>query len=147
MFSQFCSYQYPVDPIPFQATCSSCYLSLIALSSTIIQVPHVQITSKCHPTNFTVDDHWILHQVHVLGGLCLIGDPSTLLILDTQWNLQFAMEEVFYFIFPSDGSPLGSHHYFPSSQAPNILIVTFFFHLKLNASLCCKIRLEEAWKT
>lgn len=58
------------------------------------QAPHVQITSKHHPTNFTVDGHWILQQVHVLGGLCLIGDPSTLLIPDTQWNLQFPMEEV-----------------------------------------------------
>jgi hypothetical protein len=94
----------------------SCYLSLIALSSTTIQAPHVQITLKRrHPTNFTADDHWILHQVHVLGGLCLIGDPSTLLIPDTQWNLQSPMEEVFYFFFPSDGSPLGSiiifHHH------------------------------------
>lgn len=59
------------------------------------QAPHVQITLKRrHPTNFTADDHWILHQVHVLGGPCLIGDPSTLLIPDTQWNLQSPMEEV-----------------------------------------------------
>jgi len=56
------------------------------------QIPHFQITLKRHPTNFIVDDLWSLHQVHVLGGLCLIGDPSTLLIPDRQWSHLFPME-------------------------------------------------------
>jgi len=56
------------------------------------QVLHFQITLKRHPTNFIVDDHWSLHKVHVLGGLCLIGDPSTLPIPGRQWSHMFPME-------------------------------------------------------
>lgn len=71
------------------------------LHFTIIQVPHFQITLKRRPTNFIVHHRWSLHQVHhVLGGLCLIGDPSTLLIPDRQWSHQFPME-VCYSLFPS----------------------------------------------
>jgi hypothetical protein len=37
--------------------------------------------------------------VNLLGGLCLIADPSTLPLPGTRWSHQFPMEEVFHIFF------------------------------------------------
>uniref|UniRef100_A0A0A9GAK8 Uncharacterized protein n=1 Tax=Arundo donax TaxID=35708 RepID=A0A0A9GAK8_ARUDO len=57
-----------------------------------LQAPRCQTTLKGHLPHCTVDDHRIIHQICVLGGLCLTGDPNTLLLLDTRWSHKFPME-------------------------------------------------------
>jgi hypothetical protein len=71
---------------------------LTAKIFTMIQAPHFQTTLEGNP-RCNVGDHRTLHVVNLLGGLCLIADPSTLPLPGTRWSHQFPMEEVFHIFF------------------------------------------------
>jgi hypothetical protein len=59
---------------------------------TFHEAPHFRTTLEGNP-RCTVGDHRTLHLVNLLGGLCRIGDPRTLLLPGTRWSHQFPMEE------------------------------------------------------